>query len=137
MQFRRIAWSAHAEFNLRRALPVETELQAIRGEVLRGISWLWEIDNGASYMVTRGEPGELVCVAYEGENVRTAAEFILAAAARSGYPSVRFHTQHKALLRMLQDLQPTIEFIARIKTHGRQFKEQNVIGPNDNQCSRH
>lgn len=58
---------------------------------------------GQCYFVTFAEPNikELVIACAEGEGVKQAADVIYQAAKHKGYKTIRFHTYHKGLHRLV------------------------------------
>jgi hypothetical protein len=118
MNFQRIKWCASAERHLLRAMQDDVEL--IRQSVEDGISMLWSVNQGESFLITRAEPPDLVVVCYEGFDALEMSKIMLKSAQMNGYRSIRFHTTSRALLRLLRPLNPEpIEYVMRVYTNGR------------------
>jgi len=78
-----------------------------RDAIARGVNngWLeaYRLWDGAAYMVTRVEHGELTCCCYQGERVIEAMRWMRATCARLGLHAIRFHTQRPGLQRLLHE----------------------------------
>lgn len=97
-------WSQQAEDGLSETLrdckPLLIE------QIESGTAQLWEID-GHSWMITRVEhwpnqPPELVICCYQGSDLNSVGEKIVASAKAQGFGSLRYHTRHKGLNRLLK-----------------------------------
>lgn len=121
MIFRKITWCVEAEKNLQRTMYYADDTAYIRREVDQGRAILWRV-NDDSYMVTRDEYPDLVIVCYEGSRAKQALGAIVAKARLEGFPSVRMHTRHRALVRMISEYQPDVEYVMRVHC-GQQIKK--------------
>ena len=100
-------WSPEAEKGLHETLRDCGEL--LRQQVESGVAELWEIDDH-SWMITRVEhwphqKPELVICCYQGRDLHTVGKAIVASAKAQGFGSIRYHTRHKGLNRLLKDFQ--------------------------------
>ncbi len=102
---------------LQKALGCDAEI--IAREVADKTCELWECNGGDAYMVTRVEDDDLVCVCYEGKDLKHAAPHLIAAAKAKGLNACRFHTKRTALARLLKDYKPVLsEYVYRIYVNG-------------------
>jgi hypothetical protein len=97
-------WSAEAEYGLRDTLRDCGDL--LEQQIESGIAELWEI-GGHSWMITRAEywpdrKPELVICCYQGRDLATIGEQIVDSAKANGFGSIRYHTPHKGLNRLLK-----------------------------------
>ena len=107
-----------AERVLGASLGSESDRDAIAEDIEQGYSELWEIDGGASYLVSRIESQYVVGVCFGGEDLPGASEFILRAAAKLGKP-VRLHTKRPGMGRLMKRFNPEVlETIYRIESNG-------------------
>ncbi len=96
----RAVWSADAEQGL--SLTLQQDLQWMRQEVEKGIAQLWRINQGALWVVTRGELDELVLCCVQGKGLHDFMPFLINQARKQGFKTMRCHTDRKGLLRALQ-----------------------------------
>lgn len=78
------------------------DLDFILREVRAGISQAYALDS--AHIVTRAEGSELVVVCFEGRGLRAGAEFIISRAREAGLKSVRYHTAHRWVEKIVADL---------------------------------
>ena len=107
-------WSHAADKGLSETLRDGGEL--LRQQVESGVAELWEIDSH-SWMITRAEAWpdhkpELVICCYQGRDLTTIGKAIVASAKTQGFGSIRYHTRHKGLNRLLKPFE--FEFLETI-----------------------
>lgn len=103
------------------AIAAGNDLDAIAQEIALNISELWRI--GQAYVVTRIETydgyKELVVVCMQGEDAKKASAQLVNIAKHSGMASIRFHTQHKGLERLLKSFAPVeVERVYKVALDG-------------------
>lgn len=100
------AWCADAERELARALP-PVILQIIATEIARGVSMLWQCDDGVhrAWCVTRVDPDprEFVIVAFAGSGLMSFGPHFIEAARSRGIP-LRAHTVSPVIARLCRRL---------------------------------
>jgi len=106
MNIVRKPWSEEAAQGLGETLRDCGDL--LREQVENGIAELWLIEDH-SWMITRTEyfpsrKPELVVCCYKGQDLNTVTKVILDTAIKNGFGSIRYHTRHKGLNRLVQDL---------------------------------
>jgi len=104
--FERKPWSDDAEQGLGETLRDDVEL--LRDQVAQGVAELWRVD-GHSWMITRVEPipnrrPELVVCCYKGRDLNRVTQYLMKAAIKQGFGSIRYHTRRKGLNRLVADL---------------------------------
>lgn len=115
----RESWCQEAEQGL--ALACGDGLQYIADEIKNGLGQLWKITHDnlhVSWMATRLEGDELVVTNYQGEDLAKMAVGIVNMTRKAGCKTIRFHTKHKGLARLIkqQGINPElVESIYRIK----------------------
>lgn len=102
LRSQKIAWNPQAEAVLFPAL--RGDLAGIRDEVQDGAASLYRFDHnrGSTWVVLRGEGSELVVVAMAGAGLHNVAAAIISSARRSGFASLRCHTDRAGMERMLR-----------------------------------
>lgn len=113
MHAERVPWSNEAEAGLSQTF--NNERDAIRADVNEGRAELWKLDNGTTWMITRGEGAELVIVAFQGENLQAWMRHLYGIAKSLGYTTARFHTSTPALARLCPYPAVEIERVYRVK----------------------
>lgn len=101
-----LAWSDRAERGL--ALTLTDDRASLVADVNAGRVELWEIDDGACWLVTCVAAGELVICCVQGTGLRPLAAVLVGIARRQGLHRIRWFTKRPALQRMLKQLQPTL-----------------------------
>lgn len=98
--FERADWCAQAAQGLKRALAKDGAF--IAEEVRDGISQLWRVNAGESWVVTREEGAELVVVCLEGKDMVGITGAIIQNAKKAGFETMRAHTKRRGMMRALK-----------------------------------
>ena len=80
--------------------------ELFRAQIKNKTAQLWQIEHD-SWMITRvekegNEKPELVVCCFQGKNLRQVTQKIVSSAKAQGFGSIRYHTQHKGLNRLLK-----------------------------------
>lgn len=85
---------------------VNDDYDEIKAQVNSGISKLYKLNDGESWLVTRletiGSRLELVGLCFEGKNFATWANVIISEARKAGIDCVRFHVKNEAVARLVR-----------------------------------
>lgn len=109
LTFERWHWGPDAAAGLTIAMGRDEPI--IAEEIKQGISQLWRVNGGESWLITREEGTELVIVCLQGRNARPIIERVKAKAQAAGFETMRAHTQRRGLQRMFADQGVTVREI--------------------------
>lgn len=109
---KQIGWGLNAEKGLQRAAGSPVDLAAIKEEVVKGESQLWEIKSSlaSGYVVTRveeitrGGPLEMVIVLGEGAGAKEVIPELMTMARNYGIETIRTHIKRPGLKRIYERL---------------------------------
>lgn len=113
MHAERVPWSNEAEAGLAEA--IDPHRDGIASDVIEGRAELWKLDNGQSWMITRGEGAELVIVAFQGANLRAWMRRLYVIAKSLGYKTARFHVLNPAVARLCPYPIDEVERVYRVR----------------------